>query len=326
VPRSPVRARGGGGAAHGNRGRRSSESQEPARAAQPRPGLRAQGPRHPWAWRDAAPEGLQRAGCRRIPSRSRAPSGAPALLPCPRQDWGPRQDRVTCAQGRDSSRPWMRQAGQRWALARRVGQAGPRRWPGRMRPEAQPGRGGTGPLAGRGAALLARGAVAVARGCPGTRAQAAGRDASRHAGATVARGDGVAPPEAAARAATGPGVAQSQGRRRVGRGGGQEGACQRLAPCGLRGEEREGDCQGLGDRGSVQARGHAGPLGGGGDRCATRGAVVWTVRRRDLGQARRALTPQVGAAPPEGPGGAPLGRLAIGVRPPAAAQADSHLL
>ena len=81
---------------------------------------------------------------------------------------------VACEPVLDSSRQLLRPAGPRVALARLVFPAGQRRWPGRMLPEAQPGRCGKGPLAVRGADGLARGARAWARGGPGPLAQAAG--------------------------------------------------------------------------------------------------------------------------------------------------------
>ena len=67
---------------------------------------------------------------------------------------------------RDRAREWMRQEGPRCALAMRVCQAGPMRWPGRMIPEAQHGRFGTGPREVRVPDFVARGALACARGMP----------------------------------------------------------------------------------------------------------------------------------------------------------------
>ena len=78
--RSPVSARFGRGAAHGNREQLTSSIQEPERGSNHRQGLRDTWPLHTLALTDAAKQGCERARCRRIPSLSSETPGSPALL------------------------------------------------------------------------------------------------------------------------------------------------------------------------------------------------------------------------------------------------------
>jgi len=137
--------------------------------------------------------------------------------------------------------------------------------------------------------------------------------------------DCVEQPEAEERADTGHGVEQLQGLSLVVLGGWQDGEGPSLAPLVLIGHERQGDCQSLWSRGSGTALGNTVTIGFRGDRLANLGERVWTVRLLAMRQQRRALTHQVGAAPPAVPGGAPGGGRAIGLWPHAAAQEPSTL-
>ena len=85
----------------------------------------------------------------------------------------------------DSARQFMRQDGQRFALAMLVFQAGQMLWPCRIIPEEQHGRFGKGPLEARVPDFFARGALAFARGFPGTLDQAAVGDEILHPGKAV---------------------------------------------------------------------------------------------------------------------------------------------
>gem|GEM_PF-6889005 len=137
--------------------------------------------------------------------------------------------------------------------------------------------------------------------------------------------DGVEQHEAEERADTGHGVEQLQGLSLVVLGGGQDGEGPSLAPLVLIGQERQGDGQSLWSRGSGTALGNTVTMGLRGDRLAHLGERVLTVRLLAMRQQRSACTPQVGAAPPAGTGGAPLGRLDRGLWQPAAAPEHRHL-
>jgi hypothetical protein len=242
------------------------------------------------------------------------------------QDFVHSKDRGAFEHGIDRSRQLMRQDGQRFALAMLVVQAGQRLLPCRIMPEDQHGCVGKGPLEVRVAAFLARGAIACARGFPGTRDQAAVRDAILDAGAPVDIGAFVEQHEAEERADTGHGLSQIQGLRLVLRGGLQEGEVQSLEPLVIIGDARQVDCNGLLDRGIGKALGHAVTIGCVGDLCANLGEVGLTGRMLDMRQKRRAFTHQMGTAPQEVTGGAQRGRIDRGWRPHAAAQESSHLL
>lgn len=219
----------------------------------------------------------------------------------------------------------MRQDGQRFALAMRVFQAGHMLWPGRILPEEQHGRFGKGPREVRGPDFFARGAIACARGFPGTLDQAAGRDAILHAGEPGDIVDCIEQYEAAELADTGHGVSQIQALRIVVLGGLQDGEFQSLEQLVIIGKERQVDCNGLGDCGIGTALGNTVTSGVVGDLFAKLGEVVLTVRILDMSQKRSALTHQVGAAPHEVTGGAPRGRIDLGLRQHAAAQEYSNL-
>jgi hypothetical protein len=106
----------------------------------------------------------------------------------------------------------------------------------------------------------------------------------------------------------------------------QDRECQRLEQLVIIGKERPVDCNGLGYRGIGKVLGNPVTLGGVGDLCVKLGEVVVTVRMLAMSQKLRAFTPQVGAAPQEGTGGAPLGRIDRGLRQHGAAQAYSNLV
>jgi hypothetical protein len=257
---------------------------------------------------------------------SSAPLGSPALLPFPLQACVHLKGGGAFAPVIDSARQCRRQAGQRWALALRGCQAGQRLWPGRMMPEAPPGRFGTGPWAVRVTDVLARRARAWARGCPGPLDQTAVRDDIRHAGAPGDRVDGVEQHEAEELADTGHGWSQREGLRIVVLGGVPEGECQGLAQLVILGKKRQGDCHGLWSRGRGTALGNTVTLGFVGALGAHLGEGGWPVRMLDRSQQRRALTPQGGAAPQESTGGAHLGWIARGWLQQAAAQEYSNLV
>jgi hypothetical protein len=122
--RSPVRARFGSGAAHGNRERLTSSRQEPERVSNQRQGLRETWPRHTLALTDAATQGFERARGRRIPSLSSSTPGSPALLRFTMQEFVHSKHRVSFAHRIGGSRQFMGQDGQRFALAMLVFQPG----------------------------------------------------------------------------------------------------------------------------------------------------------------------------------------------------------
>jgi hypothetical protein len=100
---------------------------------------------------------------------------------------------------------------------------------------------------------------------------------------------------------------------------------QGCAPLLIRGEERQVARAGLGPRrrgtafGPPVARGLVGHL------LAERGQVVWALGLGPMGQACSAWAPQVGAAPPPRPGGAPRSRRDRGLGAQTASQPGGTL-
>src|SRR5262249_45648856 len=150
-----------------NRRRLSSYIQEPERASNQRPGLRATRPMHTCALTDAAEQGIKRAESRLIPYGSSEAPGSPALLPLAMQKFVHIKHRVALEHVIDRPREFMREESQGFALAMLVFQAGQVLLSCRIVAEEQHGRFRKGPLEVRVADFLARSAIAFARRFPG---------------------------------------------------------------------------------------------------------------------------------------------------------------
>jgi hypothetical protein len=92
------------------------------------------------------------------------------------------------------------------------------------------------------------------------------------------------------------------------------------------GDQGQVDCDALVYGGLSNAFGHAIPVRFGGDLRADLGEVVLAIGMLDMGQQCSALAHEVCAAPQEVTGGAPLGRIDIGLWEHATAQQGRNFL